>query len=567
MQVIDLCFTHFKSSIDSYSLPERFTFPFYYQPHPLCLLASKELQDNLEQLKLWLHDFSQSGKMLGILLVENKQGEIGYLSGFSGKLADNNNIHFVPPVDDSTNAEFYIKEHKVINQLNTELVALESAPELAEKQRLLAEVTLAANNEISDLQSKNSHQRQARKEQRSSAMLSLSGDEFSLLKDTLAKESVADKNALKYLKYAWQQKTVIAQQAENDLLSVINSIKEQRSLLSNRLQQKLFKQYSFLNIKAETKNLTDLFIDTAFHQKYGVPPSGAGDCAAPKLLQHAFKMGMRPLAMAEFWWGKSPKSEVRLHKNFYTACIGKCQPILTHMLDGMAIDDNPMLKSLSKEKSIDIIYQDDDMVVIDKPGELLSVPGKSIQDSVYSRMKLYFPKSSGPLIVHRLDMSTSGLMVIALTKKAHKNLQQQFIKRTVEKRYVALLSGCPEQMLDNMVNNDEGIINLPLAGDFDDRPRQMVCFETGKVAETKWQHVAFEKQDNQTFTRVHLYPKTGRTHQLRVHCAHHLGFNVPIVGDDLYGTTANRLHLHAERLKLKHPVTKEDMEFNVAAKF
>jgi len=214
MQVIDLCFTHFKSSIDSYSLPERFTFPFYYQPHPLCLLASKELQDNLEQLKLWLHDFSQSGKMLGILLVENKQGEIGYLSGFSGKLADNNNIHFVPPVDDSTNAEFYIKEHKVINQLNTELVALESAPELAEKQRLLAEVTLAANNEISDLQSKNSHQRQARKEQRSSAMLSLSGDEFSLLKDTLAKESVADKNALKYLKYAWQQKTVIAQQAE-----------------------------------------------------------------------------------------------------------------------------------------------------------------------------------------------------------------------------------------------------------------------------------------------------------------------------------------------------------------
>ena len=214
----------------------------------------------------------------------------------------------------------------------------------------------------------------------------------------MAKESVADKNELKYLKLSWQEKLLKAQQGVDTLLDVIVSIKEQRSLLSNSLQQKLFEQYRFLNIKLEEKNLTDLFIDTAFHHKYGVPPAGAGDCAAPKLLQYAFKAGLKPIALAEFWWGKSPKSEVRQHKNFYTACIGKCQPILTHMLSGMLIDDNPLLKSLSEDKNVEIIYEDDVMAVINKPSELLSVPGKSISDCVHSRMKLLFPKASGHLL-------------------------------------------------------------------------------------------------------------------------------------------------------------------------
>ena len=564
MQIIDPCFTRFKSSIDSYNLPERFTFPFYYQPHPLCLLAAEELQVSLDQKKSLQHDFSQSGKMFGVLLVENSQGELGYLSGFSGKLADNNDLtHFVPPVDDSINTEFFKIEQKVINDLNAQLTLLEANPDIEVTQQVLAELTSAANSDFSQLQSKNSVQKKARKAQRNLAATSLSDAEFTLLKDKLAKQSVADKNELKYLKLSWQEKLIKAQQGVDTLLDVITSIKEQRSLLSNSLQQKLFEQYRFLNIKLEEKNLTDLFIDTAFHHKYGVPPAGAGDCAAPKLLQYAFKAGLKPIALAEFWWGKSPKSEVRQHKNFYTACIGKCQPILTHMLSGMLIDDNPLLKSLSEDKNVEIIYQDEVMAVINKPSELLSVPGKSISDCVHSRMKLLFPKASGPLIVHRLDMSTSGLMVIALTKQAHKNLQQQFIKRTVEKRYVALLSGCPKQLVDN----EEGVISLPLAGDFDDRPRQMVCFETGKEAETKWQRIAFEQQGEQTLTRIHLYPKTGRTHQLRVHCAHHLGFNTPIVGDDLYGSKANRLHLHAEMLKLNHPTTNEAMAFTVAAKF
>lgn len=564
MQVNDPCFTSFKAEIKSHTLPERFTFPFYYQPHPLCLLASKELQQQLELSDTKAHDFSEIGKMFGVLLVETTEGKVGYLSAFSGKMSKPFTlVNFVPEVDNTTNEAFFKIEQQAINDLNSQVSELEDNPEIDKLENKICQLKMDADQEITALQKQASAQKKLRKRQRVEAESTLSCAAFAALKEQLARESVSDKNQLKYLKLAWQEKLDKPEQALDLLLAEIKSIKKQRSEMSSALQNKLFEQYRFLNIAHEEKNLTDIFVDTAFHQKYGVPPAGAGDCAAPKLLQYAFKMKLKPLAMAEFWWGKSPKSEVRQHKNFYTACIGKCQPILGHMLSGMEIDENPMLKDSSKNKTIDIIYQDDDIAVIDKPNELLSVPGKEISDSVYNRMKLQFPKSSGPLIVHRLDMSTSGLMVIALTKQAYKKLQQQFINRIVEKRYVALLSGCPKQMEDN----NEGIINLPLAGDFDDRPRQMVCFDTGKLAETKWQLVAFENKGEQKLTRVHLFPKTGRTHQLRVHCAHHLGFNTPIVGDDLYGTTAERLHLHAEKLKLNHPRTNEIMEFVAASKF
>jgi tRNA pseudouridine32 synthase/23S rRNA pseudouridine746 synthase len=208
-----------------------------------------------------------------------------------------------------------------------------------------------------------------------------------------------------------------------------------------------------------------------------------------------------------------------------------------------------------KDQHIDIIYQDDAMVIINKPAELLSVPGKNITDSVFSRMQQLFPTATGPLIVHRLDMSTSGLMVIALTKEANKALQQQFIQRSVTKRYIALIEGVPSQ--------DEGDISLPLRVDLDDRPKQLVCYEHGKHAETHWQ--VYQRQRQRTL--VYLYPKTGRTHQLRMHCAHHDGLHMPIVGDDLYGIATNRLHLHAQYLALTHPLTGEDMVFETKADF
>jgi len=573
----DPCFISFQQSLTGLPLPERFTFPFYYQPHPLCLVASEELQKKLMADSVH-YDFAENGKMLGVLLVENKQGEVGYLTAFSGKLtvkskrenkeskADEALTNFVPFVFDSeAQGSYFQQEQTSINALNALLKSLESNPTLLQEQEELAELLSSSAQEISQRQSQLSEERKARKLQRAQAQHSLNATEVIALQDRLAKESISDKNSLKYLKLAWQQKIEESQQQVNHKLNEIEQMKKERKSRSVALQQYLFQQYQFLNIQGEQKNLTELFQNTSFHQRYGVPPAGSGDCAAPKLLQYAFKHGFKPLALAEFWWGKSPKSAIRQHKNFYTACIGKCQPILTHMLFGMLLDKDPLIESNIAEDALDFVYQDDDIAVVNKPSGLLSVPGKTINDSVYTRMKAFFPQATGPLIVHRLDMSTSGLMVIALNKEVNKNLQKQFIKRTVKKIYVALLEGDISSIKAG--TEKEGDIDLPLVVDFDDRPRQMVCFDTGKTAQTHWQFIAPAAEQQANTSRVHLYPKTGRTHQLRVHCAHVSGLNMPIVGDDLYGTTANRLHLHAELLVLKHPVTQQLMTFEVKADF
>ena len=372
-----------------------------------------------------------------------------------------------------------------------------------------------------------------------------------------------DKSQLKALKQYWLSRINSAQQKLARLTDDIAEIKSQRKHLSMRLQKKLFKQYRLLNCAGVEKDVLSLFEKTP----HPIPPAGTGDCAAPKLLQYAFKHGMKPLAMAEFWWGRSPKSEIRQHKNFYGACSGKCQPILAHMLAGIALDDNPLLVNPAEGKSLEVIYQDDQIVVVNKPSEFLSVPGKHIEDSVYLRIKQQFPEATGTLIVHRLDMSTSGVMVLALTKRAQKNLQQQFINRTIKKRYVALLEKKTAGDIETIFANNSGEIELPLRGDLADRPRQLVCFKTGKTAKTYWKVISIVDGK----AKLYLYPETGRTHQLRVHCAHYQGLNTPIEGDDLYGnnnkTDKSRLHLHAQKLMLKHPVSQEEMTFEVNETF
>ena len=314
------------------------------------------------------------------------------------------------------------------------------------------------------------------------------------------------------------------------------------------MQQKLFAEYSFLNQFGERKSIGEIFNNN--------PPAGAGECAAPKLLHYAFEHSLKPIAMAEFWWGQSPKSEIRKHKQFYPACKSKCEPILmSHMLNGFDMEANPFQENPAEGKNIEIVFEDEVLAVINKPAEFLSVPGKIISDSVYQRVKELYPNATGPLIVHRLDMSTSGLMLIAKDEETYVKLQSQFIKRTIKKRYVALLDGILEE--------NEGFIDLPLRVDLDDRPRQLVCYEHGKPAQTKWEKI--EVRNNQTL--VYFYPITGRTHQLRVHASHELGLKTPIVGDDLYGTIANRLHLHAESLTFEHPITREKMTITKEAIF
>ncbi|MGE6651190.1 pseudouridine synthase [Shewanella colwelliana] len=554
------CFTLFKSPVDSYQLPERFTFPFYYEPHPLCVLAAAELQTYLSTQTDWQHNFGLGndkanaiGKMFGVLLVRNNRGELGYLAAFSGKLAEQNLINgFVPPVFDMlTEDGFFHAEQQAINHLTYELTHLEDSTELSMLREQLAALVQAADDELEAMRAAIIEGRKARKLKRTQAEAELNPQELAMLNLQLGQESVAQKNQLKAIKAYWDSRIAGGNDSLHRLENKIESLKSRRAKQSNALQQKLFAQYRFLNQAGELRDLNQIFKDAPTQQ----PPAGAGECAAPKLLQYAFSHGFTPLAIAEFWWGASPKSEVKQHKNFYGACQGKCQPILSHMLDGIEMDDNPLLANPAEGKSIEIIYQDEAIVVVNKPAEFLSVPGKNISDSVYARMKALFPMATGPLIVHRLDMSTSGLMVIALTRDANKSLAQQFIARTVEKRYVAQVAG--------VVEGEQGEISLPLRVDLDDRPRQLVCYEHGKHAHTQWQ----VKSRTLANTLLYLYPHTGRTHQLRVHCAHHDGLHLPIVGDDLYGSKANRLHLHAQRLVLNHPLTNERMIFEVDVDF
>lgn len=553
-------FTPFQQSIALATLPERFTFPYYYQPHPLCLLAVKELQAYLTNQTQWRHNFgltgeadSAIGKMFGVLLVQNKHGEIGYLSAFSGKLADSNHLpKFVPPVFDMlAENSFFLTGQKQINLISAQIKILEKNPNIALLKSALKDQALACASQIDAHRQLMIAGRKTRKIKRTEAEKTLNTESFLQLKQQLSKQSIEHKNQLRDLTLYWNACVENAQRDLAKIMSELTTLRHQRKALSVDLQQQLFENYRFLNNKGIVKNLAALFEKTAQH----VPPAGAGECAAPKLLQYAFQHEMKPLAMAEFWWGVSPKSEIRQHLNFYGACLGKCQPILAHMLDGISLDENPLLTNPAAGKTIDIVYEDEEMLVINKPADFLSVPGKSIEDSVYLRMKQAYPLATGPLIVHRLDMSTSGLMVIALSKESHKNLQKQFINRKVKKRYIALLDGVLKQQA--------GVIDLPLRVDLDDRPRQLVCYDYGKVAKTNWQKIS---QTNQQ-TKVYFYPITGRTHQLRVHSAHIKGLKTPIVGDDLYGNKSTRLHLHAESLSLAHPLTKTLMNFQVDAEF
>lgn len=318
-------------------------------------------------------------------------------------------------------------------------------------------------------------------------------------------------------------------------------LRAERKTRSIALQRWLFSQYHLLNAQGQVASLPSLFGEV-------VPPSGTGDCCAPKLLQAAYRMHMRPLCMAEFWMGQSPKDEIRTEGNFYPACSAKCKPLLKHMLVGLDVEPNPLLRSITQP--LTIIYQDESLVVVNKPSGMLAVPGKDPLPSVQEEIRLRYPEAEGPLIVHRLDMDTSGLMVLALTDPVYHHLQDQFLHHEVQKRYVARVEG-------ELPIGQKGRIDLPICPDITDRPRQMVNYEFGKRSITEYEVV--ESLDGHSL--LHLWPHTGRTHQLRVHLAHPLGLGTPIVGDRLYGHAGRRLLLHAEELQFTHPVTGERMTF------
>ncbi len=546
--------------VSGITLPERFTFPFFYDPHPLAAIAAGELQQYLERQTGLDHNFGLDqdvrgmaiGKMFGVLVVQDKAGKLGYLSAFSGKLANSNDHpRFVPPVFDMlAENSFFLPGQYMLNDINRQVKELESNGHYISLQQEFRDLEAQVDKEIADFKKELRTNKQDRKKQRQEQKERLDATAYAQFEALMVRSSLHDKHRLAVLTASGEERLGLLRKQVASFSDPIEALKKERKERSAALQQQLFEQYAFLNQYGQTKSLYAIFRETVF----GVPPSAAGECATPKLLQYAFLQGYKPLAMAEFWWGASPKSEIRVHGQFYPACTGKCKPILKHMLEGIELDDDPMLQNPGALKALDIVFEDDSFVVVNKPHGLLSVPGINISDSVYTQLQQRL-KDIEPLIIHRLDMATSGLLVVAKTKTAHKHIQQQFLKRTVIKRYTALLS--------RALTGVAGEINLPLRGDLDNRPRQLVCFDFGKKAITRWRVVACKDG----LTKIHFWPLTGRTHQLRMHAAHVSGLNAPIVGDDLYGTPAARLCLHAAYLEFLHPVSGTVMRFEIPEDF
>lgn len=465
--------------------PQKFTYPFCYEPHPLCIEASEKVRHYVLSHEALRQD-AENGKMFGVLVVEpsatryseprTQNSELFFLAAYSGLLAGKNDWSwFVPPVFDAQQPDGHFKQTEhIISAMNMVIDTLEP----------------------------------------------------------------------------------------DERLSI--ELRERRKLMSEDLQRWLFQQYRMLNAHGEERDLIDIWHDyhsVKVRRRFPYPPGGAGDCCAPKLLQYAYQLGFKPLCMAEFWMGNSPKAEIRQDGQFYPSCRGKCLPILTWMLKGLDVEENPqeydpLLYPIGRAQvKLDIVYEDQWLMVINKPSGLLSVPGRESRLSVWSVVRQHYAETEEWALAHRLDMGTSGLLIIVKTSDAYNLLQAQFANRQVKKTYIALLDGVIQQR--------QGTIDLPLRADPLDRPRQIVDEESGKPAVTDYE--VLEVKDG--ITRVELHPHTGRTHQLRVHCAHQKGLGTPILGDDLYGKKGDRLYLHAQEITFCHPITREQMTLHAEAPF
>ena len=587
----------FDQPVSHIALPERFTYPFNYTPHPLCVLAAEEVKAYISTKKEWLEELTL-GKMFGVLIVQTQEegsSSIGYLAAFSGNLAGKNlHPYFVPPVYDLLQPQGFFKiEEEQISAINVRISALEVNPHYLHLKEKLDRET--EQTRLALIQAKE-ELKTAKKERelRRKSSPALSKEE----QDALVRESQYQKAEFKRLERGWKERIKTLEEEVITFETEIEKLKNERKQRSAALQQKLFEQFRMLNAKGEVKDLCTIFEQTV----HKIPPAGAGECALPKLLQYAYLHQLKPLAMAEFWWGNSPKTEVRHHGYYYPSCKGKCEPILQHMLQGLEIDENPLLNPVHEEEELEIVFEDEWLLVVNKPAGMLSVPGKAEdRDSVYHRLKKKYPEATGPMIVHRLDMATSGLLLVAKTKEVHQDLQAQFANRSIKKRYVAVLDGAiiktekeTKPIAEKAIliaketvstkktakaerTGSTGRIELPLCLNPLDRPRQMVSSEHGKEAITEYQIISESERitsesentfnesnridesersinESRKYTRIIFYPLTGRTHQLRVHAAHPEGLGCPILGDELYGKKADRLYLHAEYIEFRHPI-------------
>lgn len=537
---------HFSHDISNILPPEQFTWPFHYEPHALSRLAAEQVQEYISSRKEWAEEIA-AGKMFGVLVVRDAAGELGFLAAFSGNLAGSNcHEYFVPPVYDMLQPDdFFRREEAEISAINKEIEQLTQSDDYQQAKTAVECAKSDGAEELSRFKSLLAERKTERAARRAQ------GEDEAVL----ILESQRDNADLQRLKKRIKEQTAAAQQAFDALNEEILALKEERKERSAALQMQLFAQFRMLNARGEVMDLCDLFAPTSQR----IPPAGAGECAAPKLLQYAYLNSLTPIAMAEFWQGASPVGEVRHHGSFYPACNGKCKPILMHMLQGLDVEPNPLTAIAPPEPKI--LWEDEWIVAINKQCGMLSVEGKSGVRSVEKWAHEHYPNATGPIIIHRLDQSTSGILLLAKDKQTHLLLQEQFIKRTINKSYTALLEG--------VISQPRGRIDLPMRLDYDNRPRQMVA-DDGKRAITEYEVVAIE--DNRT--RILFHPITGRTHQLRLHSAHHQGLNAPIVGDDIYGRECHadlcdghRLCLHACEIEFTHPHNGQRIKIKCEAEF
>ncbi len=612
-----------------------FTNPFRYFPHPLVVRAASEVVskiDNSEELRA---AFSE-GKMLGVLICAipdsildippahdvipgtphnvipglTRNLHVGYLAAFSGNVGGKSHIEdFVPPIFDLLEPSGYFKAREAeISDINLKIKALKNSAKLSEFRRRMAEAERLRDKDIAETKSRMAEAKRKRDELREQFTRDAGvGTSVPAVLDALIKESQFEKAELRRLKADWQEKIAAIRDGIREMDSEIAGLKSLRSQMSDELQEWIFKQYIVHNSTGEESSIFDIFATQGL-----VPPGGTGECAAPKLLEYAFRNGLKPIAMGEFWYGESPDTAVRTHGHFYPSCTSKCGPLLGFMLRGMDISDDTDRSCWpddcpeelqgqggvwSQENThgskdtrcqdisrLEIIYEDEALIAVNKPSGIPSVPGLDGRKSAFEILQETF----GELFtVHRLDMDTSGVLLFAKTPEAAVAIQKQFENHTVRKTYLARLSA--EALHEDssarklLKVGDKGRIELPLSPDYDERPRQKVDFRQGKAAITDYEVKALNEDGT---IDILFSPLTGRTHQLRVHAAHTLGLHRPILGDLLYGGAiyrtvpgaipevpltqsphhtqaahdgAPRLHLHAASITFQHPTTHKEM--------
>ncbi|EAU55755.1 RluA family pseudouridine synthase [Mariprofundus ferrooxydans] len=533
-------------------IPALIPSPFSNTPHPLARQASLILQQRLNSKDLQATMRSECGKMFGVLVVRDRHGEIGFLSAFSGMLFGHWQWPgFVPPLFEQAEQDSFLPAGRAgLADMTRKLQQLESSALRYELGQKIASIQQQREHALTLLRQRHSEAKSLRKQQRLTLLMQQDDALHRKEMAALALASQHHKREATNARAHWDEKLQGLQQQLELHEQQIRQLRNARSESSRVLHKQVFATYRLGNLLHEQQPISHFYTDAR-------PPAGSGDCAGPKLIHYARQQRLQPLAMAEFWWGASPATGVRHHGHYYPACRGKCRPILPFMLRGLDVEPEPCHGRAMTTSGIEIVYEDDQLLVVNKPAGLMSTPGREIEESLFSRLAQRYPQIPELTLVHRLDMDTSGLLLVAKDLRTHKRLQKQFIERSVEKCYEAVLvKRLPAQP-------DQGRIELPLRVDLDDRPRQMVCYQHGKPATTRWQIIA--RENNRT--RIWFYPETGRTHQLRVHASHRDGLNAAIVGDGLYGLPAERLMLHARRLCFTHPVSREPMVFELPAPF